>query len=107
MENKQQGNPKRYQVEFAVKAALMEDALSGNLGQATTEFLNAIGLIDKKGNPVELTGESKTFYQKPMLAAYYALHMVGIKDDRKMYKEKSKEDKDKKPTLKQALKWVS
>ena len=50
---------------------------------------------------------TKTFYQKPLMAAYYALHMVGIKDDRKMYKEKSKEDKDKKPTLKQALKWVN
>ena len=36
----------------------MEDALSGNLGQATTEFLNAIGLINKKGNLVEPTGEN-------------------------------------------------
>ena len=58
MGDKQQGNPKRYQVEFAVNAAPMEDALSSNLGQATTEFLNAIGLIDKKGNPVELTGNN-------------------------------------------------
>ena len=49
--------------------------------------------------------ESKTFYQKPMMAAYYALHMVGIKDDRKMYKEKSREDKN--LTLKQALRWVN
>ena len=58
MENNQQGNPKRYQVEFAVKAALMEEALSGNLGQATTKFLNAIGFLNKKGKPVELTGNN-------------------------------------------------
>ena len=56
MGDKQQGNPKRYQVEFAVKAALMEDALNGNLGQATTNFLSTIGLIDSKGKPVDLNG---------------------------------------------------
>ena len=43
-----QGNPKRYQVEFAIKAALMEDALSGNLGPATTQFLKAISPVNKK-----------------------------------------------------------
>ena len=38
----------------------MEDALNGNLGQATTDFLSTIGLIDKKGNPVESTGDNTT-----------------------------------------------
>ena len=60
MGDEQQGKPKRYRFEVAVNAALMEDALSGNLGQATTEFLNAIGLISKEGNPVEPTAENTT-----------------------------------------------
>ena len=41
------------------------------------------------------------------MAAYYALHMIGIKDNRRMYKEKSKEDKTKQPTLLKALQYVS
>ena len=52
-----QGNPKRYQVEFAIKAALMEDALSGNLDPATTQFLKAISPFDKKDKPVEQPGD--------------------------------------------------
>merc|ERR1711884_200496 len=54
--------------------------------------------------------QKRTFYQRPLMAAYYALHMIGIKDDRKMYKEKSKadkKDKNKHPTLIKALQYVS
>merc|ERR1711884_693920 len=54
--------------------------------------------------------QTKTFYQKPLMAAYYALHMIGIKNDRRIYKEKSKadkKDKDKHPTLIKALQYVS
>ena len=53
--------------------------------------------------------QKKTFYQRPLMAAYYALHMIGITDDRKMYKEKSnadKRDKNKHPTLIKALQYV-
>ena len=65
MVDNQQGNPKRYQVEFAVDAALMEDALNGNLGQATTDFLSAIGLINNKENPVESTGDNTKISKEP------------------------------------------
>ena len=58
MVDDQQGNPKRYWVELTVDADLMEDALNGNLGQATTDFLSTIGLINNKGNPVESTGDN-------------------------------------------------
>merc|ERR1711884_135583 len=54
--------------------------------------------------------QKRTFYQRPLMAAYYALHMIGITDDRKMYKEKSnadKKDKNKHPTLIKALQYVS
>ena len=57
MGDKQQGKPKRYRFEVAVDAALIEDALNGSLGTATTTFLSTIGLINSKGNPVDLNGE--------------------------------------------------
>ena len=59
MVDNQQGNPKRYKIEFTVDADLMEDALKGNLGHATTDFLKTIGFINNKGNPVESTGDNK------------------------------------------------
>ena len=168
-----QSNLKRYQVEISFNAALMEDALSKNLGPSTTKLLDAIGLTDKKNKPNGLTGnnnqvntekqpglvtsnikfkcgqegqifgprtldltetdndsgdnmtvngpnaqppkeratkisldqikrvlertgaktailpkqQTTTFWQKPMMAAYYALHTMGINDDnRKKYR---------------------
>ena len=60
----QQNNPKRYKIELnrielTVGADLMEDALNGNLGHATTNFLKTIGFINNKGDPVESTADKK------------------------------------------------
>ena len=65
MGDEQQGKPKRYCFEVAVDAALMEDALSGNLGQATTEFLNGITFMDKKGNPLKSSSHVNLTTQSP------------------------------------------
>ena len=48
--------------------------------------------------------KSESFYKRPMTAAYYALHMVGITDEWKPYKKQGKEDTNQ--TLRQALRWV-
>ena len=37
----------------------MEDALSGNIGSATTQFLKAISFVNKKDKPVEQSGNGK------------------------------------------------
>ena len=60
----QQSNPKRYKIELnkielTVGADLMEDALNGNLGHATTNFLKTICFIDNKGDPVESNADKK------------------------------------------------
>ena len=59
MDDEQQHKHKRYRFKVALDEALLEDALNGTLGQATTKFLKGITFTNKKANPLQPMGNEK------------------------------------------------